>query len=113
MDMEVYLRFVLAFVLVIGLILLGGGLLRRFAGRFTGLVPARKGQRRLKIVETLTLDPRRRLVLVRRDGVEHLLMIGGTTDIVVERGTASPAADQDAAPQNTAPQDTAQPGVSP
>lgn len=111
MDMDVYLRFVLAFVLVIGLILLGAGLLRRVSGRVSGLVPGRKGQRRLKIIETMAVDPRRRLVLVRRDGVEHLLLIGGGNDVVVETGLAPP---EDAPPQPPAPAPAAaQPGVSP
>ena len=41
---------------------------------------------RLGVVETVALDSRRRLMLVRRDGVEHLLLIGGTGDLVVESG---------------------------
>lgn len=90
MDMDVYLRFVAAFALVIGLILVGAAVLRRVSGRLTGLAPGRKGTRRLKIIETLAVDPRRRLVLVRRDGVEHLLLIGGGSDVVVESGPAVP-----------------------
>ena len=39
---------------------------------------------RLAIVDAMGIDSRRRLVLVRRDNVEHLLLIGGPTDIVVE-----------------------------
>jgi flagellar protein FliO/FliZ len=41
-------------------------------------------QPRLAVVDATTLDGRRKLVLVRRDDVEHLLMIGGPSDIVVE-----------------------------
>ena len=33
-----------------------------------------------------SVDGRRRLVLVRRDNVEHLIMIGGPVDVVVETG---------------------------
>lgn len=91
MDTDVYLRFALAFILVIGLILLGGGLLRRFSGGLAGFGGGRKGARRLQVVETLAVDPRRRLVLVRRDGVEHLLLIGGATDLVVEHAGTAPA----------------------
>jgi flagellar protein FliO/FliZ len=36
------------------------------------------------VIDAAAVDGRRRLVLVRRDNVEHLLMIGGPTDIVVE-----------------------------
>ncbi|HBM13514.1 MAG TPA: flagellar biosynthesis protein FliO, partial [Rhodospirillaceae bacterium] len=44
------------------------------------------------IVDSLTLDPRRRLVLVRRDGVEHLLLLGAQSDLAIETGIdAAPA----------------------
>lgn len=48
---------------------------------------------RLAVVDAEEVDGRRRLVLVRRDGVEHLLMIGGPSDIVIESGigVAGPA----------------------
>ena len=40
---------------------------------------------RLAVTDAAAIDPRRRLVLVRRDDVEHLIMIGGPTDIVIEQ----------------------------
>jgi flagellar protein FliO/FliZ len=51
---------------------------------------------RLAVIDAAAVDGRRRLVLVRRDNVEHLLMIGGPTDIVVEPNIvrASPSRDQ-------------------
>ena len=42
-----------------------------------------KGERRLKVTESLMLDPRRRLVLVRLDGREHLLLLSPSRDLVV------------------------------
>ena len=42
--------------------------------------------RRLDIVEQSAIDGRRRLLLVRRDNVEHLLMTGGPVDVVIETG---------------------------
>jgi hypothetical protein len=39
---------------------------------------------RLAVVDALTVDRRRRLLLVRRDNVEHLILIGGPSDVVVE-----------------------------
>ncbi|TCM58912.1 flagellar biosynthesis protein FliO [Rhizobium sp. PP-F2F-G48] len=39
---------------------------------------------RLAVLDAAAVDTRRRLVLVRRDDVEHLIMIGGPTDIVIE-----------------------------
>ncbi len=43
-------------------------------------------QPRLQVLDAAAVDARRRLVLVRRDGIEHLIMIGGPTDIVIESG---------------------------
>jgi flagellar protein FliO/FliZ len=45
---------------------------------------------RLAISEQATLDNRRRLVLIRRDGVEHLIMTGGPVDVVIETGIIAP-----------------------
>ncbi len=44
----------------------------------------RNRQPRLQVLDAAAVDARRRLVLVRRDNVEHLVMIGGPTDIVIE-----------------------------
>lgn len=40
---------------------------------------------RLAVMDATPVDSRRRLVLVRRDDVEHLILIGGPTDVVVEQ----------------------------
>lgn len=45
-----------------------------------------KPQRRIGVVEHASVDGKRRLVLVRRDDVEHLIMIGGPVDVVLETG---------------------------
>ncbi|RIA55825.1 flagellar biosynthetic protein FliO [Dichotomicrobium thermohalophilum] len=42
--------------------------------------------KRLGVVDQAAIDGRRRLVLIRRDGVEHLVMTGGPIDIVIETG---------------------------
>jgi hypothetical protein len=42
--------------------------------------------RRLDVVEHASVDSRRRLILVRRDEVEHLIMTGGPVDVVIETG---------------------------
>lgn len=42
--------------------------------------------RRLAVVEQASVDGRRRLVIVRRDDVEHLIMTGGPVDVVIETG---------------------------
>jgi flagellar protein FliO/FliZ len=45
-----------------------------------------KGERRLEVVDQASIDSRRKLILIRRDDVEHLLMTGGPVDVVVETG---------------------------
>ena len=46
----------------------------------------RNRQPRLQVLDAAAVDARRRIVLIRRDNVEHLVMIGGPTDIVIESG---------------------------
>jgi flagellar protein FliO/FliZ len=89
MEITVYLRFVAALVLVLGLMLGVLWLLRRFG--FGGMVARPGARRRLAVVETMAVDGRRRLVLVRRDDVEHLVLIGGSQDLVVEQGIPASA----------------------
>jgi Flagellar biosynthesis protein, FliO len=48
----------------------------------------RNRQPRLAVMDAAPVDVRRRLILVRRDNVEHLIMIGGPTDVVIESGIA-------------------------
>ena len=78
-------RFVVAFVIVLALIGLTFWLIRRFGTSRVGTAAARGRQPRLAVIDAAPVDGRRRLVLVRRDNVEHLLMIGGPSDIVVEQ----------------------------
>lgn len=77
------LHVVLAFSVVFGLLGLFGYGLRYVTTRGMKLPGTSRGSRRLEIVETLTLDVRRRLVIVRCDGVEHLLLLGAAQDVVV------------------------------
>jgi flagellar protein FliO/FliZ len=81
MDFELYLRFALALILVLGLIALLAWLLRRFGMG----VKMTKG-RRLGVVEVQMLGPRHRLMLIRRDQVEHLVIVGPASETIVERG---------------------------
>jgi hypothetical protein len=78
------LTFFFAFVAVLALIGVAAWLVRRFAGNRLGANTTRGRMPRLAVIDAAAVDGRRRLVLVRRDNVEHLLMIGGPTDIVVE-----------------------------
>lgn len=85
MDPLLLLRTFGALLTVLGL--LAGGL---WAVRRWGLVlPARRPDRRLALVERLALDPRRSLALVRRDGREHLILLAPEGTVIVERGIAA------------------------
>ncbi|SDN91679.1 flagellar biosynthetic protein FliO [Phyllobacterium sp. OV277] len=76
--------FVLLFALVIVLLLLVFAVLRRVTGG-TFVSGGRNRQVRLSVTDAAAVDNRRRLVLVRRDDVEHLIMIGGPSDLVIEQ----------------------------
>lgn len=86
-----YLRFLLALIFVLGLILGAALLAKRFG--FGNQAPMRlRGTRRLAIVESMALDTKHRLMLIRRDETEHLIVVGGTSPMVIETGIAVPAA---------------------
>ncbi len=89
MDLDAYLRFVFALVFVISLIGVLAFAMKRYGpgGRMMRKVG---GRRRLSVVEMTPLDGKRRLVLVRRDDREHLLVVGATGETVVERGIPVP-----------------------
>jgi len=77
-------RFFIAFVVVFALIGLTAWLIRRFGSGALGGQSGRGRVPRLAVIEAGAVDGRRKLVLIRRDNVEHLIMIGGPTDILVE-----------------------------
>lgn len=69
--------------------------LRRHNGRLPfGLAVAVSGEKRLQVLDTVAIDARRRLVLIRRDNVEHLILIGGPADLVVEGDIAHRRTDE-------------------
>jgi hypothetical protein len=82
--MQSPLTFLFAFIAVLALIGVAAWLVRRFANNRIGANTQRGRMPRLAVIDAAAVDGRRRLVLVRRDNVEHLLMIGGPSDIVVE-----------------------------
>ncbi len=78
-------KILLFLVVVLGLLALAFWLLRRFGGGRLGGASTRGRQPRLAMIDQAAIDNRRRLVLIRRDNVEHLLIIGGPTDVVIEQ----------------------------
>jgi flagellar protein FliO/FliZ len=100
MDWDIYLRTVLALVAVVGLIGGVAWVARRIGAG--GLALGARQRRRLSVVESLSIDGRRRLLLVRRDQAEHLLLVGGATDLVVESPVLAAALAAPAGPPQSA-----------
>jgi len=71
-----FARAVFALALTLGLMGLCAVALRRFGPEVLARFAAPRRDRRLAVVETLVLDPARRLVLVSCDGRERLLLLG-------------------------------------
>ena len=80
-------RFVLVFLFILALIGAMALILRQpFMQKYmTGNI--RKGMR-LSIVETLHIDAKRKLVIIRRDEVEHLLLLSQSGDMTIETSIA-------------------------
>ena len=55
-------------------------------------------EKRLAVIDQASVDGRRRLLLIRRDDVEHLIMTGGPVDVVIETGIGAPKPEPAAAP---------------
>ena len=89
MDNEAYIRLIAALVFVLALM---GGLwiiLRKLG--LSGPQRLASGKRRLRIVESLPLDSRRRALILQRDNTQHLVILGPTGETVVETQIPVPA----------------------
>lgn len=84
METELLLKFFFAFAFVMCLMFLLAWFLKKIGLSGQSMLPG--GRRRLKIIEQMPLDHRRKLVLVRRDNKDHLLVLGPTGETVVEAG---------------------------
>ena len=82
--------YVICITLLIGLSGLGVWLARQSLG-LTGMPLFTPKSRRIGLVEAAYVDGKRRLLLVRRDNVEHLVLTGGPVDVVLETGIPRPA----------------------
>jgi len=103
---------VIAFAIILALVALFGLVLRKLTGArliMPGTDRSRSRQPRLGIVDVYDLDRQRQLLLLRRDNVEHLLLIGGPNDLVIETnivrvaGARIPAASSEPAPERLEP----------
>jgi flagellar protein FliO/FliZ len=106
MDITTYLKAFLGLAIVVGLIMGLAWLLKRmgFGDALRGPLGRR---RRLATVEAVMLDSRHKAVLLRRDDVEHLVLVGPNTSQVIEHGIPAPpplpAAPGDAPPSDATP----------
>ncbi len=78
------LRLFFAFSIVLALMAAFNIALKYVSQRGLLFRPNQNKLRRLQIVESLPLDGKRRAVIVRCDKREHLLLLGGQNDIVVD-----------------------------
>lgn len=85
MEFSTYFRFLLALIFVLALIGILAWVARRYSS-LKGTVRPAAGERRLEVVEIAPIDSKRRLLLLRRDNIEHLILMSPTNELVVETG---------------------------
>jgi len=88
-EMMEYVRFALALMFVLGLI---AGC--SWLGKRLGLAPRTtngNSAQRLNVVAIQSVDARRKLVLIRRDNIEHLILLNGERDLLIESGIEATA----------------------
>lgn len=89
MEAETYMRFLLTLLFVLALIGVLAWLARR-AGLGNRVARVAGARRRLSVTEVSVVDGKRRLLLVRRDEIEHLILLGPQKDLVIETGIPVP-----------------------
>lgn len=107
-----YLTMVVALAIVIVLIVLAVWLIKLVgdASRNVG----RGRNRRLVVVDSIAIDNKRQALIVRRDETEHLIVIGGPNDLVVESGFSAPTVQQvQRAPRRKPSEPATAPAVAP
>jgi flagellar protein FliO/FliZ len=113
MEFPLLVKFVISFAIVLALIGAAAFLVRRFGAKGLVRTTTRNRQPRLAVVDTAPIDSRRSLVIVRRDNVEHLLLIGGPTDLLVEPNISPAAAHMTRDPEPLARPAIAEPPAPP
>ncbi|MBX3430677.1 MAG: FliO/MopB family protein [Hyphomonadaceae bacterium] len=79
MDLLDYARTVFALIATLALIVGVAYAARRFGM----LQPGGPGVKRMRVTETLLIDTRRRMVIVRVDDREHVMLLGPAGDLLV------------------------------
>ena len=94
-------RVIFALIAVLGFIGLAAILVRK-----AGLISASSGlirKKRLALVETLAIDARRRVAIIKCDGAEHLVLLGATSETLIDKNLDGPGEEDAAAPSSEAP----------
>jgi flagellar protein FliO/FliZ len=89
MEFSEIFRFAASLAFIVGLIGVCAFIAKRL-GLATGNITSTGKQKRLAIVEVKVVDAKHRLILIRRDDREHLVLLGGERDVVIETGIEAP-----------------------
>jgi flagellar protein FliO/FliZ len=92
MEFSSYIRFLLALIFVIGLIGAFAVIARRMGFGFPNIANKKSANRRLSVEEVISIDGRRRIVLIKRDNTEHLILLSSNSEIIIENNIKTPAA---------------------
>jgi flagellar protein FliO/FliZ len=90
-DMPLAPRLVIALAVVVGLLGATTWMIHRRGTQRLDATSTRGRQPHLAVIDVAAVDARRRLILIRRDSVEHLMLIGGPSDVVIEANIVPPA----------------------
>lgn len=91
MDILSMLRTLGALGMVLGMLAGALWMVKRYDIKLPGRVST-TGRKRVELVERLSLDPKRSVALIRRDGHEHLVLIGPEGSATLETGIVAPPA---------------------
>lgn len=83
MGSELYIRSILALILILSIMGIISFLVRKFLLGQTA-IGKKIGERRLSIEEVMPLDIKRKLVLIKRDDVEHLILLAPNSELLIE-----------------------------
>jgi flagellar protein FliO/FliZ len=86
MNFDTLILGVAALLFAVALIALLVWAFKTFFGKSSAAQLRKSREKRLGVVETAAVDAKRTLYLIRRDDVEHLVIIGGPVDVLVETG---------------------------
>lgn len=95
MEFLPFLKYILGLIFVLGLIA-GAAYVARHFGMVPRASQKSSSERRLEITEVLSVDAKRRLILIKRDEQEHLVLLGPERDLLIEQniGAKAPSSEQ-------------------